>query len=445
MECSQVLSLLSRYLDGDLPREVGRLVEEHLSGCTGCSSHMEELVEAVRALNSLERIAAPQGFLSRVHERIEEPSRVQRLLRRLFSPLHIKLPLEAVGLGIAVLLVIVVQREIAPIEQKTMISRVAETTVPSSAPAPTAVSPPTPTADLSPSPAPAAAPAKKAATVAKEETYRTLPSPRSPSAEVRDKAAPAARPGTPPAGLAAAPRRAAPAAGHEMQLSPQAGKLIQLTLLIVPSHKMDEPLPESASTAGVPPAPRLRGPAPAGGTSGRRGRSRGRATIRCPGRNPGTAKTAETSSCKIRPSRNGRDGGRALSRRSRNRACPHPAVCRRKRRHPSGNGLPAGDAHSPVGRRRNARFELPGLCEGNPTHWPPPLPLSRDASTRRGEHRPRPDFSSPSRVARPSTWETASPHDGPASRCEPGPPSSPKTVPQKWMLTRGNFSAWTLS
>ena len=239
MECSQVLSLLSRYLDGDLTPEVTRMVEDHLAGCTTCSSHMEELTDSVRALRSLERIAAPQTFLSKVHHRIEEPSRVQRLLRKLFSPLYVKLPLEAFGLGIAVLLVITVHREMTPLKGQTMVSQIAETT------------------------APAPAPSEKVAAASREEPPPALPPPGPPAQVVQNEVAPAAqppqkamtavgaRPAPPLPGFAAAPRKAAPATDHEVQPSPQAVKPIRLTLLIAPSRGKEKVAREAAPPAAA--------------------------------------------------------------------------------------------------------------------------------------------------------------------------------------------------
>lgn len=106
MECPRASSLLSQYIDGDLSPEVRRMLDEHLAGCEKCSSELREIARTVQALNSLERAAAPQGFLGRVHTRVHESSPARKFFRSLFSPIHVKVPLEAVGVGIAVLLVI---------------------------------------------------------------------------------------------------------------------------------------------------------------------------------------------------------------------------------------------------------------------------------------------------------------------------------------------------
>lgn len=242
MECSQVLSLLSRYLDGDLAPDVRRMVEDHLSSCTGCSLRVEELVESVRAVRSLERIAAPQDFLSKVRRRIEEPSPSRGFFRKLFSPLYVKLPLEAVGLGIAVLLFIIVHRNIAPMKEEAPVPRMTETTA--SAPTP--------------------APSENTAAALQEKDYRTLSTPGPAEETVRNESSPSAqptqlagrapgvRPGTPPAGLTAAPQSSAPAAAREVQPPPQSGRLIQLTLLTTPSHKDDEAAKGYAPPAAAP-------------------------------------------------------------------------------------------------------------------------------------------------------------------------------------------------
>ena len=40
--CRDLLELITGYLDGALPAEVPAAVEEHLSGCDGCTTVLEE-------------------------------------------------------------------------------------------------------------------------------------------------------------------------------------------------------------------------------------------------------------------------------------------------------------------------------------------------------------------------------------------------------------------
>lgn len=118
MECPRASSLLSQYIDGDLSPEVRRMMDEHLAGCEKCSSELREIARTVETLGSLERIAAPQGFLARVHTRVDESTLTRRFFRSLFSPIHVKLPLEAIGAGIAVLLVVFAHQGTVSVKEK---------------------------------------------------------------------------------------------------------------------------------------------------------------------------------------------------------------------------------------------------------------------------------------------------------------------------------------
>jgi anti-sigma factor RsiW len=51
--CREVVELLSDYIDGELPASQRVRVEEHLAGCDGCTTILEELRETVRLTGML--------------------------------------------------------------------------------------------------------------------------------------------------------------------------------------------------------------------------------------------------------------------------------------------------------------------------------------------------------------------------------------------------------
>ncbi|MBK9519457.1 MAG: zf-HC2 domain-containing protein [Anaeromyxobacter sp.] len=62
LSCSEVLALLSDYLDGDLPAAARGQVEAHLRGCEGCTRFGGEFTTTVRALRAhLARATALPG------------------------------------------------------------------------------------------------------------------------------------------------------------------------------------------------------------------------------------------------------------------------------------------------------------------------------------------------------------------------------------------------
>ena len=52
MSCGEVLDVLSDYLDGDLPADGRRRLEEHLRGCEGCARFGGEFRATVRSLRA---------------------------------------------------------------------------------------------------------------------------------------------------------------------------------------------------------------------------------------------------------------------------------------------------------------------------------------------------------------------------------------------------------
>jgi anti-sigma factor RsiW len=62
LTCHQVVELVTDYLEGALPDEARRRVEEHLSVCDGCTRYLEQMRETIRLTGRLteEQIPAQQ-------------------------------------------------------------------------------------------------------------------------------------------------------------------------------------------------------------------------------------------------------------------------------------------------------------------------------------------------------------------------------------------------
>jgi len=105
MDCTRIIDLLPEYLEGTLDGTEKSRVEEHLAGCEGCGAELKLLQRYFQAMAGLERHEAPADFLRNVHARIEREPSWKSLLSRLFLPLKIKLPLEALGVAAAALLI----------------------------------------------------------------------------------------------------------------------------------------------------------------------------------------------------------------------------------------------------------------------------------------------------------------------------------------------------
>ena len=97
MNCGEIKQLLSEYVDEVLDVKTKALVDEHLSTCKDCEEEFASLKTLVNELGSLESVAPPKDFLHQLHERMEQRSWFSKILRTLFVPIRVKIPLEFAG------------------------------------------------------------------------------------------------------------------------------------------------------------------------------------------------------------------------------------------------------------------------------------------------------------------------------------------------------------
>ena len=48
MTCKELVELVTDYLEGSLPDEIRIRMEEHLSGCDGCTHYLEQMRQTIR-------------------------------------------------------------------------------------------------------------------------------------------------------------------------------------------------------------------------------------------------------------------------------------------------------------------------------------------------------------------------------------------------------------
>ncbi|MBW2028585.1 MAG: zf-HC2 domain-containing protein [Deltaproteobacteria bacterium] len=105
MGCEEIREHLSEYVDGVLDPETKSMVDEHLSACKACREELGALKALVGELGSMEAVSPPEDFLEQLHARMERRPFMSSILRKLFMPMRIKVPLELAG---AVALVVLV-------------------------------------------------------------------------------------------------------------------------------------------------------------------------------------------------------------------------------------------------------------------------------------------------------------------------------------------------
>jgi len=96
MKCAGIKQLLSEYVDGVLDAQTKEHLEEHISTCVGCQQELQELKALVGELRAVESVRAPDDFLDRLNERIETRFSFGNVIKTLFVPMRIKIPVQLV-------------------------------------------------------------------------------------------------------------------------------------------------------------------------------------------------------------------------------------------------------------------------------------------------------------------------------------------------------------
>jgi hypothetical protein len=107
--------MLTPYLEGAVTPEQRLLVEDHLSSCENCTCVMEDLRKTGELVKDLEEIEPPPWLAPKIMARVrEEADHRGGVLRWLFYPLHMKLPLEAFAVILIVGLTAFLYRAMVP-------------------------------------------------------------------------------------------------------------------------------------------------------------------------------------------------------------------------------------------------------------------------------------------------------------------------------------------
>lgn len=98
MECDNIKEKLSAYIEGLSSSEEKAMIEEHLKSCQECRTSLADLEKTVSYVKSLEDIEPPAWLSQKVMTRVrEEAAPKEGILHKLFYPLHIKLPVQAIA------------------------------------------------------------------------------------------------------------------------------------------------------------------------------------------------------------------------------------------------------------------------------------------------------------------------------------------------------------
>jgi hypothetical protein len=99
MECRDVQKRLSAYLEKVVSPKQKALIDAHLKGCKQCKRALADLKKAVAHVQKLEEVEPPTWLTQKVMARVKAEAEERRgIVKKLFYPFHVKLPLEAIAL-----------------------------------------------------------------------------------------------------------------------------------------------------------------------------------------------------------------------------------------------------------------------------------------------------------------------------------------------------------
>jgi len=88
---------LSAYMDDAVSTQERSAIEDHLAGCAQCRKALEELRMTVAHLKNLEPVEPPAWMTQKIMAQVRSKAgSCKSIWQKLFLPLHVKLPLEAV-------------------------------------------------------------------------------------------------------------------------------------------------------------------------------------------------------------------------------------------------------------------------------------------------------------------------------------------------------------
>jgi hypothetical protein len=115
MECRKIQGMLAPCLEGVVTPEQRLLVREHLSSCGECKAAMEDLKKTIALMKGLEEVEPPPWLSQKIMACVREQAETKGgILRRLFFPFHIKVPLEVFATFLIVGLVAYVYKTTTP-------------------------------------------------------------------------------------------------------------------------------------------------------------------------------------------------------------------------------------------------------------------------------------------------------------------------------------------
>ena len=112
MNCEEVQTRISEYLERSLDAIRMKSIEVHLSSCARCRVDADRLADCIQEVAALPIVDPPLGFAHRVMAHVREINKEPSLWERLFLPTRVKIPLQATAVVlIGALALVLFQKE----------------------------------------------------------------------------------------------------------------------------------------------------------------------------------------------------------------------------------------------------------------------------------------------------------------------------------------------
>ena len=98
MNCEEINKYIGDYIDGELPTELIKEFENHLSTCNKCREEVEIEKRLVASLKKLRLEENPETLYPTVLGKIRESKEKKGFIDKIFSPFIIRIPVASVGL-----------------------------------------------------------------------------------------------------------------------------------------------------------------------------------------------------------------------------------------------------------------------------------------------------------------------------------------------------------
>jgi hypothetical protein len=113
MEHNAIRHKLSDYIDGSITAAERIAIEEHLKNCSLCSDALRELQKTVEHIKAIEEMTPPAWIKEKIMANVRDKSQKRKdFFAKLFLPLPIKLPIQAVAVLFAVVTAFYIYRNI---------------------------------------------------------------------------------------------------------------------------------------------------------------------------------------------------------------------------------------------------------------------------------------------------------------------------------------------